>query len=88
MMSPPRLLDGYVEGRERDLTFRAVLIGLVLGALIAGGCWFNDRVMRQAGVAQNMLPTSVYGLLFLALLINPVLRACRIRLRAAEWAVR
>jgi uncharacterized protein DUF6785/uncharacterized protein DUF6784 len=72
---------------ERDVTFRAVLIGLLLGAGIAGGCWFNDRVMHQAGVAQNMLPTSVYGLLLLALLVNPVLRVCRVRLRASEWGV-
>jgi uncharacterized protein DUF6785/uncharacterized protein DUF6784 len=71
------------------MTFRSVLLGLLLGAGIASFGWFNDSVLHQAPLAVNMIPTGVYGLLTLGLLlINPLLHSFgRAKLLRAEWAV-
>jgi uncharacterized protein DUF6785/uncharacterized protein DUF6784 len=70
------------------MTFRSILIGLVLGTGLVSYSWFNTNVLHQADLFGNMIPVGVYGLLVLGMLaINPVLHAMgRFRFRAAEWA--
>jgi len=71
------------------MTVRAIVIGLLVGLLLAGFGYFNDWVLKQAYVASDLVPVSVYGLLVLGLLlVNPVLRLIRRSdLSAREWVV-
>jgi len=71
------------------MTIRAVLIGAVLGLVIATFGYINDWVFKLPYVASDLMPVSVYGLLVLGLLgINPLLyRLGRRHLSAREWAV-
>ena len=71
------------------MTFRAILIGLLLGLGIAVFGYFNDWVLKQAYVASDLVPVSVYGLLVVGLVgVNPLLRLTRARpLAGAEWCV-
>ena len=55
------------------MSFRAVISGLVLVAIICGLTYFNDYVVNQTPLIGNNMPISVYGLLVLFLLfINPL----------------
>lgn len=71
------------------MTLRAILIGLVLGLVLACFGYFNDWVMNQTYLAADLVPVSVYGLLVLGLLlINPLLRGVKwLRFKASEWCV-
>jgi len=72
------------------VTFRAVLIGLIGGVLIAAGGYCNDQVLGlESIVAGRLLPISVLGSLILfVLLINPLIGLRRKWLfRPAELAV-
>jgi hypothetical protein len=65
-----------------------VLIGLVIGLVIATLGYVNDRVFRLSYVASALMPVSVFGLLVVGLLVlNPLLRLLRLRhMRGGEWA--
>lgn len=71
------------------MTFRAIFIGMLLGAAIAAFGYFNDWIMQQAFLATNLIPICVYGLLLIGLLlVNPLLRAIRLKgLSVREWCV-
>jgi len=71
------------------MTFRAILIGLLLGLGIVAVGYFNDWIMAQSYLATNLIPVCVYGFLLIGLLlVNPFLRAIRARsFSAPEWAV-
>jgi len=71
------------------MTFRAILIGLLLGLGIVVFGYFNDWVVQSAMVASDLVPISVYGLLVLGLLlVNPLLKRLGGRhLKGAEWCV-
>jgi len=71
------------------MSFRAVILGLLAGALIAGVGYLNDQVLRLNFLVGNHFPISVFGLLILYVLtINPLLALGRRdwRLRPAELA--
>ena len=60
--------------RGLPLSFRAVIIGLLLGVSIAGLTYFNDAVVRSSFVIGNQFPIGVFGVLMLLLLgVNPLL---------------
>jgi hypothetical protein len=68
------------------VTRRAVLLGLLAGALICAYSYFNDSVMRQTNFVGSNMPISVYGgLILFVLLINPLLK--RWAFSAGELAV-
>ena len=71
------------------MTFRAVIIGLLLGSVVAAFGYFNDWVVQQSYAATNLAPLFVYGLLIIGLLaVNPLLGLIRVRrLDAREWCV-
>jgi len=71
------------------MTLRAVVIGLLVGLLLAAVGYLNDWILQQAYVASDLVPVSVYGLLIAGLLLaNPLLRLAGARpLRGSEWAV-
>ena len=72
------------------MTVRAVVLGLLLGLLIAGATYFNDQVIRQTYLIGNHLPAAVFGLWLVVLLgINPLLARLGegVRLRAGELAI-
>jgi len=71
------------------MTLRAILIGLLLGLVIAAFGFYNDRGLNQSSVASDLVPISVYGLMLLGLLlVNPLLMALRQRpFRAGEMAI-
>ncbi len=71
------------------MTVRALLIGLLVGLGIASVGWVNDWILKQAYVASDLVPNSVYGLLLVGLLlVNPLLRLMgRFNFRGPEWAV-
>jgi len=69
------------------MTFRAILIGLLVGVTLAGLGYFNDFMLKQSYVAGDLVPVTVYGLLVVGLLVvNPLLRlAGRRHMSGAEW---
>jgi hypothetical protein len=71
------------------MTFRAIVIGLLLATGIAVFGYFNDWIMQQAFLATNLTPIAVYGLLVIALmLITPTARLLGAKgFSAKEWAV-
>ncbi len=72
------------------MSARAIVIGLLAAAFLAGFGHFNDEYMMLTRLVGNYLPISVFGLLIVVvLLVNPVLyRMHRSwRLRPAELAV-
>jgi len=71
------------------MTFRAILIGLLLGLGIAVFGYFNDRILRQAFWATNLTPVGVIGFLLVGLLVvNPLLKVMRVRqFGSGEWCV-
>ena len=71
------------------MTIRALLIGLVIGLIIATFGYVNDWVFGLPYVASDLMPASVFGLLVLGLLlVNPLLRRLtRRELKGGEWAV-
>ncbi len=59
---------------------RAVIVGLLGAAFVAGVTYFNDNIMRQTLLIGNHMPHSVYGgLLLFLLLVNPALALLRRR---------
>lgn len=52
------------------MTFRSIVIGLLFGAFIALFTYFNDWVLLQSNLASNLVPTIVYGVLVLGLLVG------------------
>jgi hypothetical protein len=72
------------------LTPRAVILGLLGAAFVAGIGYLNDSVLRLTLFVGNHFPISVFGILILtAIIANPVLYRLRAgwRLRPAELAV-
>ena len=72
------------------MSFRAVLIGLVLGVLLAAFGYRNDSVLHMTSLVGNHLPISVFGMLIvITVVINPALWLLRRswRLAPAELAV-
>ncbi|MCY2927064.1 MAG: hypothetical protein NT031_16850 [Planctomycetota bacterium] len=60
------------------MTFRAVLLGLLLAAAIAAVSYFNDAVISQSSMVSSYMPTALLGLLLaLVLAVNPVLSRVR-----------
>ncbi|NQT87388.1 hypothetical protein HQ560_11525 [bacterium] len=56
------------------MTFRAIVVGLLGAILVASVTYFNDNIMRQTLFVGNFIPHSVYGTLFVFLLVvNPLL---------------
>jgi hypothetical protein len=56
------------------VTVRAVIVGLLGAAFIAGVTYFNDDIIRQTPFIGNHLPHSVYGIVIIfALGLNPLL---------------
>ena len=72
------------------MTVRAVVVGLLGAAFVAGVTYFNDNIMRQTLFIGNHMPHSVYGtLLLFLLLVNPLIALLRRRwaFTGAELAV-
>ena len=70
------------------MSIRAIILGLVGSAFIAGAGYLNDNLLRNTFLVGNHLPVSVFGLLILVVIvINPVLGRLRCRLRPSELAV-
>ncbi len=72
------------------MSFRAILIGLLLALLVAVGGHFNDVYMQQTYMVGNFFPISVIGILILlVLVINPILFRIRPtwKLRFGELAL-
>lgn len=64
------------------MTIRAVTLGLLVAVLVASVAFLNDWILRLFRLIGNHVPTSVYGLLVLFVLIgNPLLGRLR-----AQWA--
>lgn len=77
-------------GAARSLTARAILAGLVAGAVIAAGGYINDSVLGLTPLVGSHLPICVYGPLILAaLFIGPVLKRINpaLAFRGGELAV-
>ncbi|MCE5276511.1 MAG: DUF6785 family protein [Planctomycetaceae bacterium] len=56
------------------MTSRSVILGLVLAALICGVTFFNDMVLHGTFMVGNYMPISVFGALFLLVVVaNPLL---------------
>jgi len=70
------------------MTIRAIVTGLLLGAVVAALGYFSDWVLQLTCVASDLMPVVVFGLLLVGLLVlNPVMRLLRLRpLSAAEMA--
>ena len=75
---------GWV-GYHSAMTIRAILIGLFGALLIAGFGYINDCVLDQSPLVGNHFPISVFGLLVLIVMVNPILG--RLRFHAGELAV-
>ncbi len=72
------------------MSARAVVIGLLMGALLAIATHFNDAVIRQTMLIGNYLPVGIFGtLIVLLLLVNPAsgIVGRRLQLRPRELAV-
>ncbi|MEX0774959.1 MAG: DUF6785 family protein [Phycisphaeraceae bacterium] len=72
------------------MTLRAVVIGLLLGVLVAGFTFFNDFVIKQTFLVANHFPVAIFGALVVVLLtVNPLLWLIRASapLRGGELAV-
>jgi len=71
------------------MTARAIVIGLVLGLVIAAVGYLNDWGLKLPGVACNLVPLSVFGFLVAGIfMLNPLIRLLRARqLSAGEWCV-
>lgn len=58
------------------MSARAIVLGILLGVLVAGVTYFNDAVIAQTFLIGNFLPIGVFGaLMILLMLVNPALRA-------------
>jgi len=71
------------------MTFRAVLIGIVLSAALASFGYVNDTWFFFSYIGGDLLPTHAFGVLLIGLLlINPLFRRIRaFRFKAGEWVV-
>ncbi|MEX0887414.1 MAG: DUF6785 family protein [Phycisphaeraceae bacterium] len=72
------------------MSIRAVVMGLVLGLIIAGATYFNDYVIGQTMLLGHHLPVLVFGVACVVLFaVNPLLRGVRasLPLSAGEVAV-
>jgi len=71
------------------MSLRAVILGVLVAAVIAGVGYINDQVLRLNFLVGNHFPISVFGaLIVFVLTVNPLLGLCRRRwrLRPAELA--
>ncbi|MCE5325648.1 MAG: hypothetical protein LLG01_04475 [Planctomycetaceae bacterium] len=70
------------------MTFRSIILGLVLGMLLAALSYLNEWGLHLAPLAHNLTMPGVLGLMLLGLLgLNPLLRVLRLRpLQRGEWA--
>ncbi|MCX6032121.1 MAG: hypothetical protein NT169_22845, partial [Chloroflexi bacterium] len=60
------------------MTFRSVILGLLLAAAIAAVSYFNDSVIDQTRMVSSYMPTALLGLLILLVLaVNPILSRLR-----------
>lgn len=72
------------------MTLRAVILGLIGSAFIAGVTFVNDAPLQLDFLVGNQFPISVFGLLVVVMVVvNPLLRAARrrARLRPGEIAL-
>ncbi|MEX0886293.1 MAG: DUF6785 family protein [Phycisphaeraceae bacterium] len=72
------------------MSFRALLIGFLLGVGISAFTMFNDTVISQSWIISHFLPIAVFGVVVaLLLLANPLLRILgrRIPLTSGEIAI-
>jgi hypothetical protein len=56
------------------MTARALIIGFLGAFFIAGFTYFNNFVLRQTPLFGHFLPPTVFGILLLLILLNPLLR--------------
>ncbi|MCE5277110.1 MAG: DUF6785 family protein [Planctomycetaceae bacterium] len=70
------------------MTFRSVILGLVLGMLLAALSYLNEWGLHLAPLAHNLTMPGVLGLMLLGLLgLNPLLHVLRLRsVQRGEWA--
>jgi len=62
------------------LSFRAVILGLLLALTVCVCTYFNDQVIRQTMLIGNLFPVVVFGVVVLVLIvINPLLRVRALR---------
>ncbi|TVR51742.1 MAG: hypothetical protein EA425_06380 [Puniceicoccaceae bacterium] len=60
------------------MTPRALVLGFLAAAFLAGFAYFNDWVMEQTYLIGSLVPVTVYGgLILIILLINPLLARLR-----------
>ena len=58
------------------MTWRGILLGVLLGLFVASFTYFNDHVVAQTFLIGNHLPAIVFGsALVVLLVVNPALRA-------------
>ena len=58
------------------MSARAIILGILLGVLVAGVTYFNDAVIAQTFLIGNFLPIVIFGgLVILLMVVNPALRA-------------
>ncbi len=71
------------------MSFRAIILGMLMGVGVASFAFFNDEIVRQTRFIGNYLPISVIGGLIMLLMLNVVIAALRQRwaLRPVEIAV-
>lgn len=71
-----------------NMTFRAVLIGLLVGIGLACVGQMNDVWLVFSPIGSDLVPVHAYGFLLLGLLlVNPLLRLVRLHFRPGEWVV-
>lgn len=73
-----------------NFSFRAVILGVVLGLFISGFTYYNDHVVRNNLLIGNFLPVGVFGVVLLfVMVVNPLLAGLRrdLALRGGEIAV-
>ena len=59
------------------MTFRAITLALLAGLFVAGLGYVNDGIMKLTYLVGNHLPISVFGLLVLVVVVNPMLSRLR-----------
>ena len=72
------------------MTVRALVLGLLAAALLAGVGYLNDSVLRLTPIIGNHLPISVFGIMILCVIaLNPLLHLLwrRMPFRAGELGV-
>ncbi len=71
------------------MTVRAIILGLLIAAVVAGLGYLNDCLLAMPSLVGGHLPVGVFGLVLLSLLgVNPLLHRLRrsMKFRPAEYA--